>query len=36
MTGRAPLRIDRRPDEHQRPDAARQVHGKLGDYLAAH
>jgi hypothetical protein len=36
VAGGAPLRIDRRPDEHQWSHAAGQVHGELGDDLAAH
>jgi len=32
----APLRIDRRADQHQWPDASGQMHGELGDDLAAH
>src|SRR5206468_493193 len=32
----APLRIDRRTDEHHRPHAPRQAHGELGDDLTAH
>jgi len=32
----APLRIDRRTDEHHRPHAPRQAHGEFGDDLTAH
>jgi hypothetical protein len=36
VAGRAPLRIDRRTDEHHRPHAPRQTHREFGDDLAAH